>query len=102
MLSELYFRAAEKFGSGVLESAERDAVPAWLLAASVVYLVLVIAYPLFCWLVGWDWWIGLVAAAILVWPLVEIGGPRRCRALGSSERCASRDGYFSIRKAGCT
>jgi hypothetical protein len=37
-------------------------------------LMLVITCPLVCWLVGWEWWIGLMVAGALIVPLIKIGG----------------------------
>ena len=54
----------------------------FVLLSLALSLVLVIACPLVCWLVGWEWWIGLAAAGVLVVPLVKMGGRLGARAGG--------------------
>jgi hypothetical protein len=46
----------------------------FVLFSLVLSLALVIAFPLVCSLVGWEWWIGLAVASALIVPLVKFGG----------------------------
>jgi hypothetical protein len=63
---------------GTFEAKRWMVVASWtscfVLLSLVLSLTLVIASPLVCWLVGWEWWIGGTVASALIMPLVKIGG----------------------------
>jgi hypothetical protein len=46
----------------------------FLLISLAFSLALMVVLPVFFWWVGWEWWIGLVVAGALCWPLVQVGG----------------------------
>jgi hypothetical protein len=46
----------------------------FVLLSLALSIALVIASPLVCWLVGWEWWIGLAPAGVIIVPLVKMGG----------------------------
>jgi hypothetical protein len=63
---------------GTFETKRWMVVQSWTTCFVILSLAfslgLVIACPLVCWLVGWEWWIGLGFAGVLIVPLVKIGG----------------------------
>jgi hypothetical protein len=63
---------------GTFEAKRWMVVLSWttcfLLVAFVLSLALVVACPLVFWLVGWEWWVGLVLAGAVMWPLVQLSG----------------------------
>jgi hypothetical protein len=61
---------------------EASRTSCFVLLSLAFALVLLIASPLVCLLVGWEWWIGLAAAGVLGVPLVKMGGWLGARAGG--------------------
>ena len=63
---------------GTFEAKRWMVILSWttcfLLLSLALSLALLIACPLVCWLVGCEWWIGLVIAGALMFPLVWMGG----------------------------